>query len=95
MTASGWDMFAPGLMTLTFTDGNFDLDRDNDGLINSGPPASWPALLGGPVGGGSLADFYATEDGSAQFLIPEPASLAVWGLLGLSALALPWWRRKR
>ncbi len=53
------------------SDSNFDMDPDNGGTINSGPPSGWPASLGGPTGGGSIMDFYARQDGSVVFAVEE------------------------
>ncbi len=92
----GWDDIQgidalPNYDILAITDSNYDMDPDNNGIIDSGPPAFWPHA-GGP--GGNLANPYVREDGSATLeVIPEPASIAVWGLL--LAAACFYYRRKR
>jgi MYXO-CTERM domain-containing protein len=67
---------------------------NNGTPYNLGPPDNWPA--GWDSGSGSPLDFFFTEDGSGQFdVTPEPASVAVWGLLGLCAVGLARIRRKQ
>lgn len=71
----GWD---PSKVT-ALIDSNVDFDRDNNGLVDSGPPSNWPFANKGV---NFPSDAFVTEDGSANFaFVPEPASMAAWGLL--------------
>tara|TARA_R110002049_G_scaffold285698_3_gene466861 strand:+ start:4344 stop:5255 length:912 start_codon:yes stop_codon:yes gene_type:complete len=76
---------------LAFSNSNFDLDADNDGLINSGPPAGWPFPR---IGSGSPVDHFALEDGSLNLAtVPEPASLL--GFAAIGAIGIAGRRRRR
>jgi hypothetical protein len=85
--------YPPNLLTLAITDSNLDADPLATGSLGNVP--------GVPVGFGAappetLANFNVKEDGSARLgVIPEPASMLVWGLLALSALGLLRLRRTR
>ncbi len=81
---------------IAITDSNYDMDPDHDGLINSGPPTGWGVTGFANQGGGTgLLDFYAREDGSAVFGVPEPGSVVVWSLLLAVAGSLGFYRRKK
>lgn len=82
------------LYTLALTDSDVHLDADHDGLLDSGPPANWPAGWDRTVSAQGF-DFFFTEDGSASFVIPEPVTAVVWGLLGLCAIGLVRFCRKK
>ncbi len=77
---------------LSVTDSNFDMDPDNDGEINSGPPATWNF---DDDGVNPPFEFFASEDGSLHLEItPEPASLLIWGLLATLAVSVCWWKKQ-
>jgi hypothetical protein len=91
--ASGSDLVTgpvpPGITSID-TDGNFDA---NAATI----PTLWNAqFVGNPFGGTVTGlDFFVREDGSAVLgTVPEPASLAVWGLMGMCAVGLSWLRKR-
>ena len=64
-----------------FTDSNFDLDPDQNGLIDSGAPAGWGFA---DDTAGTPLDFFVTEDGSFVIAeVPEPASLLSFAAVGL------------
>jgi hypothetical protein len=100
VSSDGLDMFNlpsalyPNLYAFALSDSNYHLDPDHNFVIDSGPPTNWPAGWSRSVNGAS--DFFFSEDGSATFeIIPEPATVMIWGLLGLCALGLVRIRGKR
>jgi hypothetical protein len=84
----------PNVYCLALTDSNYHLDPDHNLVIDSGPPANWTAGWSRTMNG--LTDLFFTEDGSASFtLIPEPATVTIWALLGICAVGLVRIRRKQ
>ncbi len=78
---SGGNPLVPGQI-IAFTDSNFDLDADNDGI-----PDEQRGGLGCPAVGsfGPGGTFCAVEDGTVRLQVPEPGVLTLLGigLLGL------------
>ncbi|KKL61900.1 hypothetical protein LCGC14_2190610 [marine sediment metagenome] len=65
------------------TDENFDVSDYNPGGGTS-PPSSWTTVFSGStvVSPNTFLNFFAQGEGSAEVgVIPEPASMVVWGLL--------------
>ena len=87
-------MVAGGAQVLiAFSDSNFDLDFDDDNIINSGTPAGWPHPL--PAGALGPNNHFALEDGSLSLrIVPEPASSLAFAALGLVGLGARRRRRK-
>ncbi len=82
----------PDPVLLAVTDSNFDMDPDNDGEINSGPPSTWNFADNGV---NPPFEFFASEDGSLHLEVtPEPASLLIWGLLAMLAMGVCWWKKQ-
>ena len=67
---------------LTITSSTYKIESSGGTPFDLGPLTNWP--FSPNTADRTLNNFYATEDGGAQFATtPEPATVVVWGLLGL------------
>ncbi len=64
--ASGTDLSTTTLRAIS--DANFDMDSDNNKVIDSGPTTNWPHSL---QGAGSIMEHFAKQDGSVRFGVEE------------------------
>jgi hypothetical protein len=91
---TSFDALPLGEVVFAITDSNFDADPKNTGALGTVP--GLPSGFGASAPANTLADFNAKEDGSARFgVTPEPATVVVWGLLGVCAIGLVRFSKKK
>ena len=73
--------------TLALTDSNFDLDSNNNNVLDETRGG-----FGCTAGNQSAGFFCGVEDGTVRFAVPEPGTLAI---LGLGLLGLGWSARRK
>ena len=54
-----------------------------------------PTFLGFPLGDHQFALGNPVLQGAAPAVVPEPTSIAVWCVAGLTSMGAGWWRKRR